>query len=59
MKIAPRNLENFLFDRRNDPGQTKNLWATNIQQRERMLDALRGILKAEGAPPEQWERLGL
>jgi hypothetical protein len=24
-----------------------------------MLDALRGILKAEGAPPEQWERLGL
>jgi hypothetical protein len=48
-----------LFDRRNDPGQTKNLWATNIQQRERMLDALRDILKAEGAPPEQWERLGL
>lgn len=45
MKIAPRNLENFLFNRRDDPGQTKNLWATNVEQRERMLDVLRDILR--------------
>jgi arylsulfatase A-like enzyme len=59
MKIAPRNLENFLFNRRTDPGQTQNLWATDVPQRERMLGILRDILKKEGAPPEQWERLGL
>jgi arylsulfatase A-like enzyme len=55
----PLSREDFLFDRRSDPGQTRNLWAAEPAQRERMLRLLRELVEREGAPPEQLERLGL
>jgi hypothetical protein len=56
---APLSREDFLFDRRRDPQQTRNLWSEEPAQRERMLDVLRGLIEREGAPAEQWQRLGL
>ncbi|MEM9755046.1 MAG: sulfatase [Pseudomonadota bacterium] len=57
--IDPRTYENFLFHRVDDPGQTRNLWDTEPQHRDRMLARLRDGLIAEGCPPEQLVRLGL
>ncbi len=51
--------ENFLFHRAEDPGQTQNLWDTAPEQRQRMENVVREIMHAEGAPPEQFERLGI
>lgn len=51
--------ENFLFHRREDPAQTRNLWAEAPVQRKRLPDLLRHLLAEEGCPPEQYERLGL
>lgn len=51
--------ENFLFNRVQDPGQTRNLWNEAPAQRKRMLTFLRDVMAAEGAPLEQYERLGI
>jgi len=56
---APLSYENFLFNRRDDPDQTVNLWDREPGERGRMLGLLTDLLRAEGAPPEQYERLGL
>lgn len=55
----PRCREDFLFNRRDDPGQVRNLWADEPAQRERMLEVLRRLVEQEGAPAEQLRRLGL
>jgi hypothetical protein len=49
----------MLFDRRADPGQTRNLWDEEPEERERMLGLLLELVEREGAPPEQLDRLGL
>jgi arylsulfatase A-like enzyme len=59
VSIEPLSRENFLFARKDDPGQTRNLWTTASAQRRRMLDLLHDMLAAEGTPPEQYARLGL
>lgn len=51
--------ENFLFNRIKDPGQERNLWEEEPEQRMRMLALMRELLEKEGAPPEQFVRLGL
>jgi arylsulfatase A-like enzyme len=51
--------EDYLFNRREDPGQQDNRWTTDKAQREQMLAVLHDLLKTEGLPPEQVERLGL
>lgn len=58
-RINPEGLENFLFDRVEDPAQEHNLWDENPEERRRMLDLVRDLISAEGTPPEQYERLGL
>jgi len=57
--MESRSREDFLFRRSTDPGQAENLWDAEPEQRERMLGVLRSLVDAEGAPPEQWTRLGL
>jgi len=57
--IDPRTTENFLFDRREDPGQNNNLWDTHPEERDRMLARLKKLLIKEGCPQEQLERLNL
>lgn len=59
MPMPPRNQENFLFDRTSDPGQEKNLWDSRPEERDRMLRLMCGLLDQQGAPAEQYERLGL
>jgi hypothetical protein len=59
LAIQPLSREDFLFNRADDPQQAINLWYSEPQQRERMLGILRDLLSTEGAPPEQYERLGL
>jgi arylsulfatase A-like enzyme len=56
---APLSREDFLFHRPSDPGQERNLWDDEPEQRDRMLGLLRELIEREGAPAEQWERLGL
>src|SRR5699024_7624741 len=51
--------DNYLFNRCEDPGQTRNLWDAEPEQRERMLGLLVQALAEEGCPPEQYVRLGL
>ena len=53
----PLSFEDLLL-RRDDEGAA-NRWASEPRQRRRMLDLLRELVDAEGAPPEQYERLGL
>ncbi len=57
--IDPRTYENFLFNRHNDPGQRINLWNTEPDRRDAMLGVLAQLMEEEGAPIDQWERLGL
>ena len=57
--VRPNTRENFLFHRREDPGQTRNVWEAEPQQRARMLGVLVDLLTEEGCPPEQYVRLGL
>ncbi|MCY4206812.1 MAG: sulfatase [Roseovarius sp.] len=57
--VDPRSGDNFLFNRKEDPGQRENLWETARHQRARMLRLLRNLLDEDGYPPEQLARLGL
>jgi hypothetical protein len=57
--VAPLSRENFLFHRHEDPAQAHNLWQDLPTVRSRMLDMLRELLLQEGAPDEQFGRLGL
>jgi hypothetical protein len=50
---------NFLFNRSEDPGQSRNLWNEELSQRKRMVELARELMVQEGAPSEQYERLGL
>lgn len=59
VRVRPLSTENFLFDLSDDPEQTNNVWATSLAQRHNMLGLLQELLRSEGAPPEQYERLGL
>jgi arylsulfatase A-like enzyme len=49
----------LLFNQAEDPGQEHNLWDQDPPARRRMLGLLRDLLAEEGAPHEQFERLGL
>lgn len=57
--IDPRTYESFLFNRKTDPEQTDNVWDREPQQRDRLLKLMRDMIEDEGAPPEQFARLGL
>ena len=57
--IDPRTNENFLFHRSRDPGQTINLWDKDTAERDRLLALMHRMITDEGAPPEQFDRLGL
>ena len=59
MRMRPRTIENFLYNRIDDPTQAANLWAKATEARTKMLRRLKGMLEAEGCPPEQYKRLGL
>ena len=59
IEIDPRTRENFLFHRKEDPGQIRNLWDREPGQRERLLGLARSLLDEEGHPAEQLKRLGL
>lgn len=59
IKIDPRTYENFLFNRKDDPEQETNLWDSEPTQRDRLLNLMCEMITEEGAPPEQFERLGL
>jgi arylsulfatase A-like enzyme len=59
IQFRPLSTENFLFHRAEDPDQTQNLWDSALEQRQRMENVVREIMHREGAPPEQFERLGL
>lgn len=59
VQVKPLSGENFLFDRHNDPVQTHNQWQEKPAIRRRMLDTLRALMTQEGAPEEQFARLGL
>ena len=59
VRHEPRSREDLLFDRAGDPRQTRNVWAAQPAQRERMLEVLRALVVDEGAPPEQLLRLAL
>jgi arylsulfatase A-like enzyme len=58
-EVRPLSAEDFLFHRPSDPAQARNLWESEPDQRERMIGVLRGAIDTEGAPPEQFVRLGL
>lgn len=64
MNATPRGLVgqkvgDLLFHRTKDPAQLNNRWADAVEERNRMLALMRSLMAAEGAPPEQYERLGL
>ncbi len=55
VRHEPRSREDFLFNRVDDPGQMRSLWAQEPDRRERMLSALRPG-EEEGAYEEQLRR---
>lgn len=59
VRFSPLSSQDFLHDRVADPEQRENLWESEPGQRRRMLELLRKTIEEEGAPPEQFERLGL
>jgi arylsulfatase A-like enzyme len=59
VEVKPLSQENFLFNRAEDPKQKENLWTSEPQQRRRMIGLLEDLLADEGAPEEQYVRLGL
>ncbi len=59
IRFGPLSSENFLFNRKEDPNQTRNLWDANPEERRRMLELLTKTIAWEGAPDEQYSRLGL
>ncbi|MHC4993466.1 MAG: sulfatase [Planctomycetota bacterium] len=50
-------LQTLLFDLENDPGQERPIRDPDIE--DRMADLMVGLMEANDAPPEQYERLGL
>lgn len=58
---SKENKQNFLFDRKTDPRFQNNLAgkpeAKDLENK--MIHEMIEVLKAEGAPPEQFERLML
>ena len=59
VQVEPLSIENFLFNRIDDPHQTTNHWESEPAEKQRMLDLLAKILEQEGIPAEQWVRLEL
>lgn len=59
VQMKPLSRENFLFNRGEDPDQNDNRWESDAAQRDRMVGILTDLLRQEGCPPEQFERLGL
>lgn len=59
IEVTPLTSENFLFNRKDDPQQVSNLWETEPEERKRMLELMGDLIAQEGAPEEQWQRLGL
>ena len=59
IEIDPRTREDFLYNRKTDPGQVINLWDSHPEERDRLLALLRERLEEEGCPSEQFDRLGL
>lgn len=59
IRSHPLTSTDFLFHRRRDPDQERNLWEEEPDQRRRMLELLRKTIASEGAPEEQFVRLGL
>ena len=59
IKIDPRTYLNFLFNRKEDPEQTNNLWDKEVTKRNELLILMREILDEEGYPAEQLDRLNL
>ncbi len=57
--VDPRTCEDFLFNRKDDSGQERNLWQESPKQRHHMLGLLRRLMDEDGFPQEQLERLGL
>lgn len=51
--------DDHLFHRAEDPDQLHDVWDSEPEQRARMLDLMRSLIEEEGAPPEQFVRLGL
>lgn len=49
----------FLIEHAPDPNHQPNLLAERPEIAAHLLDQFAGILREEGCPPEQWERLGL
>ncbi|MBY3229480.1 sulfatase [Rhizobium laguerreae] len=56
-----RNLDSqpLLYDRRNDPGQKRDLWHDRPEERGRMSNLMRQVIEQYGAPAELFQRLGL
>jgi arylsulfatase A-like enzyme len=59
VRSAPRTRENFLYHRPEDPGKHRNLWNDAPHPRQHMLSPMKQLADAQGAPVEQYERLGL
>jgi len=60
-KMPVKSLEPYpelLFDRKNDPAQENNLCASNPGIVREMREVLKNLMDEEGAPPEQYRRLG-
>lgn len=57
--IDPRTTDNFLYNRKDDPGQINNLWDCHPDCRQKMLIRLKNLLIEEGCPEEQLDRLDL
>jgi arylsulfatase A-like enzyme len=55
--LNPHEYGTLLFDVASDPGQEHPLDAPDVE--ERMIEHLTRLMKANDAPPEQFERLGL
>jgi arylsulfatase A-like enzyme len=56
---APLGNSHHLFHRTGDPGQERDLWQSESATRGRLLGLMAELLHDEGAPPEQFGRLGL
>ena len=59
VEVRPLATSNYLFNRATDPKQMNNHWEAEENERARMLALLKQLLKQEGCPEEQLERLGL
>lgn len=54
-----RSTRNLLFDLRHDPTQKQDLWVAEPSVRDALVGRVTDRLRAEGAPAEQFARLGL